>query len=88
MSKNEKLWERVKQRISDETTLTQDELTHLDRKIITSTIDQDDWKNLVLNSLEEPEKIRKDGDENDRKQIEKALYHIFTGCKTAAGHTL
>ncbi len=66
MSKNEELWERIKQRISEGTALTEDQLCNLDRKIIASTIDQDDWKNLVLNALEEPEKMKEDGDGNDR----------------------
>ena len=64
MSKNEELWERIKQNISGANILTQEKLNGLDSKVIGGSIDQDDWKNLILRSLSETDEQPGCGEEN------------------------
>ena len=55
MTNSDELWQLIRDKVVAEGILDANEIDRMSRKILAGTVDQDDWKNLVLNSIEQEE---------------------------------
>ena len=65
MSKNEELWEKIKQKLISDAEISSELITTIDTKVLNGSLDQDDWKNLILRSLTISQPNQGDGATDD-----------------------
>ena len=53
MTNSEELWQLIRDKVVAEGVLGTDDIDRISRKVISGTVDQDDWKNLVLNCIDQ-----------------------------------